>query len=150
MRGDAQHVDVERLTWVGPLTVLASIAAVLVVRVVAIPFLPPATLSRVGLLPPILFTALLTTGAVVVFAIVALVIPRPIAVYQVIAFAALLLSFWPNVDMGMRGRLPWSVNVVLMTMHVVAWAVCVTMLTKLTRERRPRAHDCRAGALGRD
>src|SRR5215467_1820676 len=59
---------IRRLTWVGPITVLLSIVAVLVLRAVAMPLIhPDPSFLPLTLMPPILDTAILVTLAVFVF-----------------------------------------------------------------------------------
>src|SRR5229473_3695969 len=86
-------VDLRRLWWVGPLTILAAIVAVLAVRVVAFAvldlspeFLPLAW----GAL--IVFTLVLVAAGVLVFAVVARLATRPIQMYSRIALGALIVS----------------------------------------------------------
>ena len=56
---------------------------------------------------------------------------RPIRTYKIIAAVVLILSFVPDIAI-VRVGVPWPLAIVLMVMHVVAWAVTVTMLTRLT------------------
>jgi len=83
---------------------------------------------------PSVFTAVLVAIAVVVFAVVAGEATRPVRTYHRIAFVALVLSFLPDVALGfglIRGE-GWPLAIVFILMHVVAWAVTVSMLTHLT------------------
>jgi len=125
------QIDRRRLWWVGPLTVLASVAAVLVVRVVAFATLdlsaayPPLSWSG-----PIFFTVVLVSAAVLVFVAVARTSPTPIRTYRRIALGALLLSFVP--DLFLPGTGPgatWPAAIVLMVMHVAAWLPTMLVLT---------------------
>ena len=124
-----------RLFWLGPLTVLASTLGVLIVRVFAVAMLHPnPTPMSLGWVLPILFTFILVTGAVLVFALVARFAKNPIRSYQIIAFIFLLLSFLPDIGFA-QSPMPganWPNAIALMTMHIVAWAICVTMLAKLS------------------
>ncbi len=128
-------VQLRRVWWAGPITVLAAILAVLVVRVVAVAVLQPDPLPMsLRWSTPVVFTAALVTGAVLVFTAVAAWVRNPLRAYQVIAFIVLLLSFLPDIAYAgspMPGA-SWSVAIVLMIMHVVAWAVTVTALPRLT------------------
>ena len=133
-------IDRARLWWVGPLTVLAAIAAVLVVRVAAFatldlsPDYPPLTWQGLSI-----FTAVLVSAGVLVFVFVARSSPTPIRTYRRIALVALLLSFIP--DLFLPGSGPgatWPSSIVLMVMHVAAWLPTVFILTNsslLTRSR---------------
>jgi hypothetical protein len=145
-----ERVDVRKLLWVGPLTVLAAVAAVLVVRVAAAWLLdPPATFQPLGWGPPIVFTVLGVLMGVLVFAVMGRRLRRPIRTFQGVAFVALLVSFLPDLSlllalgraapaggppgMSLEGVTPPMV-VALMVMHVAAWAVAVTLPTRLARE----------------
>ena len=129
------RIRLSRLIWLGPLTVLASIFGVLIVRVVAVVILQPnPTPMSLGWVMPILFTLVLVTGAVLVFALVARFAKNPIRSYQIIAFVFLLLSFLPDIGFA-QSPMPganWSNAIALMTMHIAAWAICVTVLVKLS------------------
>ena len=135
MSNSGTSIQFRRLLWVGPLAVLASIVGVLIVRVVAVAVLQPDPLPlSLMWLTPIVFTAVLVTGAVLVFALVARFAKNPIRTYQVIAFVVLLLSLLPDVAYA-GSRMPganWPTAIALMVMHVVAWAICVSILSKLS------------------
>jgi hypothetical protein len=128
-------IQLKRLLWVGPLTVLAAIVGVLIVRILAVAILhPDPNLPSMGWIAPIIFTLVLCTGAVLVFALVARFAKNPIRTYQIIAFVFLLISFLPDIGFA-RSSFPgatWAVAIALMIMHIVAWAITVTMLAKLT------------------
>jgi hypothetical protein len=140
----SRHPQIRRLLWVGPLTVAASVAAVLLVRVVAVTILdPPPAFTPLSLDSCLVLTAVFVTSAVLVFVLVARLASDPIRIYLTIAAVVLLFSFVPDVYLA-RSNEPganWPDVLALMTLHVAAWAVCVTMLTKLsvavdTRETR--------------
>jgi hypothetical protein len=68
-----------------------------------------------------------------VFVLVARLASNPIRTYQIIAGVVLLFSFLPDLSLA-RSQVSganWPDALALMAMHIVAWAVCVTMLTKL-------------------
>jgi hypothetical protein len=140
---DEQTIDRGRILWVGPLTILSAIGAVLVVRVAAVAVLqPPATFLPLSWFFPIFDTTVLVTGAFIVFVVVVFAAVNPIRLYRRIAFVALFVSFIP--DLLLPGRWPgatWPLAGALMTMHVVAWATTVTMLTRLTHARSPSADE---------
>jgi hypothetical protein len=118
------------------LVVGLSVIAVLIVRVVAIAVIhPDPRFEPLGWGPPILDTVLCATAAVVVFAKVGESMKRPVRAYRRIAAAVLVLSFWPDVELVMgHGRgATWPAAFALMTMHVVVWALCVTLLPGLTK-----------------
>jgi len=135
MSHSGSSIQLRRLLWVGPLAVIASIVGVLVVRIVAVALLQPQPMPMSLMwLTPVIFTAVLVTGAVLVFALVARFAPNPIRTYQVIAFVVLLLSLVPDVayaGSSMPGA-SWPVAISLMIMHVVAWAICVAILSRLS------------------
>lgn len=128
-------VRLGRLIWLGPLTVLASIAGVLIVRVLAVAILQPdPTPMSLGWVLPTVFTLILVTGAVLVFAVVVRFAKNPIRIYQIIALSFLLLSFLPDIGFA-QSSMPggnWPNAIALMVMHVAAWAICVSMLAKFS------------------
>jgi hypothetical protein len=128
-------IQLKRLLWAGPLTVLAAIAGVLIVRILAVlilrPVNPPPSL---GWILPGMFTLVLVTGGVLVFAVVARFAKNPLRTYHVIAFIFLLISFLPDIGFA-RSAMPgagWPTAIALMIMHIVAWAITVTLLPRLT------------------
>ena len=130
----ATKVKPGKLFWLGPLTILASILGVLIVRAIAVAILhPDPTPMSLGWVMPIIFTFILVTGAVLVFAAVARFAKNPIRTYQIIALVFLLISFIPDIGFA-QSSMPganWPNAIALIIMHVVAWAICVTMLPKL-------------------
>lgn len=128
-------IQLRRLLWVGPLTVIASIVAVLLTRILAVAILnPDPQPMSLGWVMPIIFTFVLVSGAVLVFALVARFAKNPLRTYQIIAFVFLLISFLPDIGFA-RSPMPgadWPNAIALMVMHVVAWAICVPMLTRLS------------------
>ena len=138
MNSSKSLIRIGRLLWLGPLTVLASIAGVLIVRIIAVSILRPDPIPiSLGWIMPIFFTTVLVIGAVLVFAIVARMTKNPIRTYQIIALIVLVLSFLPDVGFA-QAPMPganWPNAMALMVMHVVAWAICVTMLSRLSVEQ---------------
>jgi hypothetical protein len=125
-----------RLSWVGPLTVLASIAAVLVTRSIVVALVRPVPgFLPLTIIPAVVDTAILVTWAVLVFAAVLKYASSPVHTYKVISRFVLLVSFLPDIALAKFRTLgaTWPYAFGLMAMHVAAWAVCVTMLTKLVR-----------------
>ena len=133
----ASKIELRRLWWVGPLTILASILGVLIVRVIAVVILrPDPTPMSLGWVMPVIFTFVLVTGAVLVFALVSRFAANPIRTYQIIAFVFLLISFLPDIGFA-RSPMPganWPNAIALMIMHIVAWGICVSMLSNLSLE----------------
>jgi hypothetical protein len=126
------EVNGSKLLWVGPLTVVLSLAAVFAVRVVAFatldlnPEYPP--LTPIGLT---MFTTVLVAMAVLVFAVVIWKATTPIRTYRRIAVVALVLSCVP--DLFLPGQpfpgATWTAAIVLMVMHVAAWLPVQYVLT---------------------
>ena len=135
--GSSPTVQLRRLLWVGPLAFLASVLGVLIVRVIAVAILQPDPIPlSLGWIIPIVSTFVFVTGAVLVFALVSRFAANPIRTYQIIALVFLFLSFLPDIaypQSHMRGA-NWPNAVALMGMHVVAWGICVSMLSKLSLE----------------
>ena len=124
-----------RLWWVGLLAIIASVAANLLVRLLAVVTLDISPdfepLSGYGTV--ISLTAFGVLGAVIVFALLARFARPPILMFKRIAAVALVLSFVPDVLLlvaSVPGATAVSVGV-LMVMHVVTWAISVGMLTTL-------------------
>ena len=133
----AERVSFARLLWVGPLTILAAVLANVAFVAVANPLFgvapdfPALTKDAVAA-----FTAVCVLLAVLVFALVARFSRRPISLYRRIAIIALILSFIPDVALGvLPNPVPVGVREVLLLMatHVIAAAVTVGLLTSLTR-----------------
>jgi len=135
MTSTTSSVQLRKIWYIGPLTVLASILGVLIVRLVAVAILQPnPTPISLGWRMPIVFTFVLCAGAVLVFALVARFAKNPIRTYQIIAFIVLVLSFFPDVGFA-NSPMPganWPNAIALMIMHVAAWAITVSMLSRLT------------------
>ena len=71
MSDESSHVDSRRMLWLAPLTIAASVVAVLAVREVAIRVVHPSPgFMPLTLGPPILDTILGCLGAVLVFAMI--------------------------------------------------------------------------------
>ena len=129
-----------KLLWVGPLAVVTSIIANLVVRFVAVAALnPPAEFLPLNVVQPVFLTVVGVTLAVISFAIVGRFARNPIQTYQTVALVALLISFVPDILLLVNANsAPFpGVNIgtvsALMLMHVVTWAITVTLLTRLGR-----------------
>jgi Family of unknown function (DUF6069) len=131
-----KRVELKRLFWVGPLTVLGSIIGVLIVRVIGVAIVRPSpSFPHLGWGPPIALTALLEIGAVLVFALVAHFSKRPLRTYFVVSVVVLVLTFIPDAAEPVYNLVPgatWPNAAVLMFMHIVAWAITITLLFRLT------------------
>lgn len=131
-------ISLRRLIWVGPVTIAAAVVAVVAVQAVAVAMLQPLPrLMRplVTSIEPAVVTIVCVTAAVLVFAVIGHEAIDPIRTYQRTAFAVLIVSFLPDVALAMTaapGVNVWPFAIVFMVMHVAAWAVTVTLLTRLT------------------
>lgn len=131
------RISLTRLYWVGPITVATSVLAVSMIQLIALHTLRPLPRFSESVLtsrePPIV-TAVLVSMGVLVFAVCVRVAADPMRTYHRIAFGALLLSFVPNVAAAvlLRPAADWPSMIALMMMHVTAWVITVTMLTRMT------------------
>jgi hypothetical protein len=113
--------------------VAAAVVVVKLFQIVAIATLRPAESSPLRSEEPSAFTAVLVALAVVVFAIVSREASEPLRTYKRLAFVALIVSCIPAAALGfglIHGE-GWPLAVVFILMHVAAWAVTVSMLTRL-------------------
>jgi hypothetical protein len=128
-------VQLKKLWWVGPLTVLAAIIGVLIVRAIAMailsaPYAPGLEMIAI----PIILTLVLCTGAVLVYALVGRFSKNPVRTFLIISVIFLVISFLPDIAVA-SAPLPgagWPYSITLMIMHIVAGAITVLMLIKLT------------------
>jgi MFS family permease len=123
-----------RLWWVGLLAIIASVAANVLVRALAGATLDlsPDSLELLDYGGVIGLTVLGVLGAVIVFALLERFARRPILMFERIAAVVLVLSFVPDVLLlvaSVPGATAVSVGV-LMSMHVVAWAISVGLLSR--------------------
>jgi len=129
-------IQLKKLWTVGPLTVLAAVIGVLIVRAVAMAILPPPYAPGLEMIIiSIVLTVVLCTAAVVVFALVVRYAKNPIRTYLIISSIFLVISFLPDiaaVSMPMPGA-GWPYSITLMIMHVVAGLITVYMLIRLTK-----------------
>ena len=133
----ASSIQLKKLWWAGPLTVLAAIFGVLIVRAISMTILPaPYAPGLAMIMLPIILTLILCTGAVLVFALVGRFAKNPIRTYVIIASVFLLISFVPDLAVPSMGAVMpgahWGYAITLMIMHVVAGFTTVYMLIKLT------------------
>ena len=131
----ASSLQLKKLWWAGPLTVLAAIIGVLIVRAIARVVLPaPYAPGLEMIMLPIALTVILCVGAVIVFALVGRFAKNPVRTYVIIASVFLVVSFLPDIAVA-SAPFPgagWPYAITLMIMHVVAGFVTVYMLIKLT------------------
>jgi hypothetical protein len=128
-----------RLVWAGPLTVLASVTAVSLMRLAAVSVLHP----NEGFLPltpgpPVFDTVVAVGAAILVFARIWSDGLEPARDYRSLTAKVLIVSFAPDVALavmhGFGGG--WPEAFALMAMHVAVWAICVTMLPALCWSQR--------------
>lgn len=98
-----QSVSFARLLWVAPLTVATALAVNVAIKLVLQALFP--SLQRMMQLGAPLVTLTLegAVAAIVVFGLIAWLVPRPIFWYRVIATVALLVSLVPNVALAIGG-----------------------------------------------
>jgi len=128
-------IQLKKLWWAGPLTVLAAIVGVLIVRAIAMMILtPPYAPGLAMIMLPVVLTLILCTAAVIVFALVGRFAKNPIRTYIIISSIFLVISFLPDIAVA-SAPFPgagWSYSITLMIMHVVAGFITVYTLIKLT------------------
>ncbi|MEP7137173.1 MAG: DUF6069 family protein [Chloroflexota bacterium] len=131
----ASAIQLKKLWWAGPLTILAAIIGVLIVRTIArVVLTPPFAPGLEMLMLPIVLTLILCTGAVLVFALVGRFAKNPIRTFIIISAVFLVISFLPDIAV-VSAPFPgagWSYAITLMIMHVVAGFITVYILIKLT------------------
>ena len=131
----ATTVQLKKLWWAGPLTVLAAIIGVLIVRAVAMLILqPPYAPGLAMIMLPVMLTLILCTGAVIVYALVGRFAKNPIRTYVIISAVFLVISFLPDIAVA-SAPFPgagWPYAITLMIMHVVAGSITVYTLIRLT------------------
>jgi hypothetical protein len=129
--GGSERIDLKRFLWAGPVTVLTSALAVLLIRTAAVTILKPAP----AFLPlssetPIADTVMLGTAAVFVLLSMCRYSLEPIREYRSLASKVLLVSLVPDIALAIGHWFGggWPEATALMLMHVAVWAICVTML----------------------
>ena len=121
------------------MTIGAAVVAVLAVREFAVWLLhPDPAFTPLGRGAPIVATIALTTMAIYVFAGITSY-PNPVRTWRRVSALLLILSFVPNVLFAISHVMGegWPEACALMTMHVAAWAVCVTLLPSLAISKHP-------------
>jgi hypothetical protein len=130
-----EEIDLRRLYWVGPATVGAAVMAVMVCQKIAVALVPPVSQFSESILKsdePALVTAVLVTGAVIIFPMFVEMASNPLRTFRRMSLAVMLISCAPNLFAALSrdAGVEWGM-LALMVMHVVAWAVTVPMLTRL-------------------
>lgn len=128
-------VQLKKLWWVGPLTVLSAIIGVLIVRAIAMAILSEPYAPGLAMIAiPIIFTLVLCTGAVLVYALVGRFSNNPVRTFLIISVIFLAISFLPDIAIA-SAPFPgagWPSSITFMIMHIVAGVITVLMLIKLT------------------
>ena len=131
----SSSIQLKKLWWAGPLTIVAAIIGVFIVRTLAMAVLtPPLGPGLQMIMIPIVLTVILCTAAVIVFALVGRFAKNPVRTYIIISSIFLVISFLPDIAVA-SAPFPgagWSYSITLMIMHVVAGFITVYMLIKLT------------------
>jgi hypothetical protein len=134
-----EHVVLRKLVWVGPLTIVITIIADLLIRAIAVTFFGVAEAFQDLQAPTII-------GGIIVYLLLALLAfvlvsrfaHHPFRFYRILALVALCISFLTPV-MALRGLLPapgmnlhifWT----MIVMHIVSASIVIGLLTTLTRE----------------
>src|SRR5262249_34467720 len=130
MEDSLPRIEIERLAWAGPVTLLASVLAVLAVRVVAVLLVEPAPqFAPLGWLAPTFDTTILVSFGILVFGAISSTATNPIRTFRRVALGVLILSLFPalaTVNSRQWGG-NWPNAIALILMHIAAWAVCVTL-----------------------
>jgi len=137
----ARYLESKRVLWgAAVLTVAAAVVAVLAVREVAVRVIHPDP-AFTPLTPgsPIVGTVVCTILAIYVF--VGMVsYPNPVRTWCRVSAVVLILSFVPCALLAIAHIMGggWPEACALMTMHIVVWAICVTLLPSLATTKHPR------------
>jgi hypothetical protein len=101
--GVAREVSWQRLVWVAPLTVIAAVAVCLGLRAIVQAVNPSiARMPQLG--EPMVTLAIEgAVAAIVVFVLFTLFVPRAIFWFRVVGIAALVLSWLPDIALGLGG-----------------------------------------------
>ena len=136
----AYYLESPRVLWgAAALTIAVAVVAVLAVREVAVRVLhPDPAFTPLSPGSPVVGTMGCTMMAIYVF--VGMVsYPNPVRTWRRVAAVVLILSFVPNVLLAISHIMGegWPEACALMTMHVVVWAICVTLLPSLAITKHP-------------
>jgi hypothetical protein len=136
------RVDPARVLRAAPLVLLASVIAVMCIRIIAVHILnPDPDFQPLRASPPILDTVLFGAAAIYVFFRMCFSsLDDPTIRYRSLAWKVLVVSFVPDVIVALRHSWGWGwpEAIALMTMHIAVWALCISLLPSLGRGRRKR------------
>ena len=127
------EIESPRFLWVAALTIAVSVIAVLAVRAAAVRILHPSpTFLPLAFEPPIIDTILCVIVAIFVFLKISSY-ANGVRLWRYVATAVLVLSFVPDVLLAISRDMGggWPEACALMIMHIVVWAICVTLLPGL-------------------
>lgn len=130
----SREIVLRRLPWVGPATIVGAVAAVMAMQqlfLAVLRELPRFSGEILRSNEPAYATAFFVGGAVLIFPIVADAASNPLRTFRRVAFVVLVLSCIPNLYGAFGGKSIDRGMLALMLLHVVAWAVTTTMLTRL-------------------
>jgi len=134
------EIESPRFLWVAALTVAVSVVAAMVVREVAVRVLHPRpTFAPLAVRPPVLDTVICVIVAIFVFVKVSSN-AESVWPWRYVATVVLVLSFIPDMALARSHEMGggWPEAGALMIMHVVVWAVCVTLLPGLAFTPSPQ------------
>jgi len=137
------EIESPRFLWVAALTIAVSVMAVLVVRAAAVRILHVSpTFEPLAFGPPIFDTVICVIVAIFVFLKISSY-PNCVRLWRYVATATLILSFIPDVLLAISRNMGggWPEAYALMIMHVVVWAVCITLLPGLAFTAPSSARD---------
>ncbi|QBD81710.1 hypothetical protein EPA93_39370 [Ktedonosporobacter rubrisoli] len=133
-----EHVALRKLIWVGPLTIVTTIIANLIIRAIAVSVFGISATFQAFQAPSIIGGIIVyLLFALLAFVLVSRFAQRPIRFYRILAFFALCISFLTPI-MALSGLLPTpgmtlSIFLTMIVMHIVSAIIVVALLTTLTR-----------------
>jgi hypothetical protein len=130
------EIRLRRLYWVGPATVAAAVTAVVAFQKIVVQMLPPGGQFSESILhsnEPALVTAFFVSWAALIFPMFVEMARNPLRTFRLASLGVMLISCVPNLFAALSrdAGVEWGM-LALMVMHVIAWAVTVPMLTRLT------------------
>jgi hypothetical protein len=128
---DSPELKLDCLRWAGPLTVLASVLAVTVIRAIAVAMMrPDARFLPLNPALPVFDTVVFGSAAVLLFGKFCRYNAETIREYRRLAARILIVSFVPDILIGLRSWFGggWPEALGLTAMHVAVWAICITLL----------------------
>ncbi|GHO45802.1 DUF6069 family protein [Ktedonospora formicarum] len=135
-----EQVALRKLWWVGPLTIVVTAIANLIIRAIGVSLLGVPESFQFLQAPSIIgSTIVFLLVALLAFILVGRIARRPIRVYRILAIVVLCLSLLSPV-MALTGQIPapgmnLSIFWTMILMHIVSAIIVITMFTTLTRKR---------------